>query len=345
MATIERVGSKWRVRQFRDGKLQTVASCSTKPDALQILRRIEDEEAARGRVMRGSQVPMTEILARWRAAKVADGNDPLHTAAAEVRLKNLAERHNWQTTGAVTALAVSDYRKDGGSPRTCAFLAGVLRWARDTLDQHVEPKALLALRAGKSGRRPSPVLLTSERVAAIEELAGRMSSSAGTLVHCLATYGWRPITAARMVVADFDAVGGTITCRVKGGDVVRHLLLPETITRLRWRAAEAKPQDPLFIDPRTMSGWALSGSYTISQWSRDHLRAKVYDLKRYAISTMLSRGVPPQDVAQFTGHRTISQVLRYARTNEQRQRETLAALGKSLESAPEVVGGQPAAPL
>jgi hypothetical protein len=332
MATIERIGTKWRVRQFSGGKLRTVASCSTKPDALVILRRIEEQEQARGRVVRGSQLPLSEVLARWSAAKIAEGNDPLHTQAAETRLRNMAERLNWASTMAVTVLAVSSYRMANGSPRTCSFLAAVLRWARDTLDQHVDPKALLALRPGKANRKPAKPLLTAEQVAAVEALAGQMHSNAATLVHCLSTYGWRPITAARMVVADFDAVGGTITCRVKGGDVVRHLLLPETTARLRWRVAEAKPQDPLFVDPRTKAGWALAGSYTISQWSRDHLRTKVYDLKRYAISTMLNKGIPPQDIAQFTGHRTIAQVLRYARTNELRQAATLAILGKSVES-------------
>lgn len=331
MATIEKTGKSWRVRRFYDGKLKTVATCATKQDAELILRRLEDEERARGRTVRGSVLPLSEVLVRWRKAKIGAGNDPLHTAAAEQKLRNLIAARNWASTSAVTALAVSDYRSAGGSPGACRFLAAVLRWARDTLDQHVDAKALLALRAGRPGRKPSPVLMSADAVREAEERAERMSASAGALIHCLATYGWRPITAARLTVADFDPFGGFITCRVKGGDVVRHMLLPATLARLRWLVTDAKQSEPLFRDPRTGQAWDLVGG--ISLWARNHLRIKVYDLKRYAISSMLARGVAPQDVAAFTGHRTISQVLRYSRSNEERQRAALDAIsGKSVES-------------
>jgi hypothetical protein len=52
-----------------------------------------------------------------------------------------------------------------------------------------------------------------------------------------------------------------------------------------------------------------------------------YDLKRYAISTMLGRGVDAKAVASITGHRTVSLLLNtYARTNESRQQAALAAI-------------------
>ena len=331
MATIEKTGKRWRVRRFTDGKLRTVASCATKLDAETILRRLEEEERARGKAPRGSQLPMGELLARWRTAKVGAGNDPAHTAAAEAKLRNLCAARNWQATMSVTALSVSDYRQAGGSVGACRFLAGVLRWAHDTLDQHVDAKALRALRAGRVARRPSPVLMTDDQVAEAEQRAERMSVSAGTLVHCLATYGWRPISAAKLTVADFDPFAGTITCHVKGGDIVRHMVLPRTHRLLCELIAGKKQTAPLFLDPRTDQAWDLVRG--ISEWSRNHLRIKVYDLKRYAISTMLARGVPPQDVAAFTGHRTISQVLRYSRSNEERQRAALDAIsGKDVES-------------
>lgn len=330
MATIEKVGKRHRIRQFVDGKLRTVARCNTKAEALVIKARLDVEERARSSVVYGSQLPMAEVLARWRLDRIGEGNDPLHTELAEVRLRNLCDARTWAGTASITPLSVSDYRKDGGSPRTLSFLAGVLRWARDTLDQYVDPKVLPALRPGKAGRRPSPELLADDLVAGLERSARLMSASAGALVHCLSTYGWRPITAARLRVCDFDQVGGAITCQVKGGDEVRHLLLPETIEMLRARAAEAGPRAPLFLDPRTGTAWDLRGG--ISRWSRDHLKTKVYDLKRYAISSMLDRGIPPQHIASFTGHRTVAQVLKYARTNEVRQRAALALMGKKLES-------------
>ena len=332
MATIEKTGTRWRVRQFGDGKLRTVASCATKVEAATVMRRLEEEERARSSVRCGNQLTLGEILVRWGKDKVGTGNDPLHTAAAVSRLRHLTAARNWSGTAAVTALSVSDYRRDGGSPRTCAFLASVLRWSRDVLDQYVDPKALLALRPGRAGRKPSPTLLTFEQVSALESLAQSQSASAGALVHCLSTYGWRPITAARLRVSDLDLADGTITCSVKGGDVVRHPLLPETIARLRWLVAKSSPTEPLFIDPRSGKAWGLTSAGVIDQWSRNHLRTKVYDLKRYAISRMLSRGIPPQDIAAFTGHRTISQVLKYSRSNETQQRLTLEKMTAAKEN-------------
>lgn len=349
MATLERTGKRWRVRQFLSGKLVTVASCKTKPEAEAVLRRIEEEERARSSVVYASQIPMTEILERWEVAKVADDNDPLHTAKAKSRLKTLVTSRNWHATASITPLEVSNYRKAGGSPRACALLAAVLRWATDTLDQYTNPKTLLALKPGRPGRRPSPVLMLAQRVAEVEATAAAESESAAALVHCLSTYGWRPITAARHKVRDFDEAGASITCAVKGGDVVRHLLLPETIGRLARLVAGRGPDEPLFIDPRTGKAWALDGARSISEWAETHLKIKVYDLKRYAITTMLNRGIPAHDVASFTGHRTISQVLKYSRTNEERQALALGkmapqeeARGKEMESQPDHIERRPA---
>lgn len=328
MATIEKNGSTYRVRQFVGGKYKTVAKADTKAEALRLQSRIEEEERAKSSVIYGTQLPLGELLSRWRLAKLSAGNDPLHTAASEKRVRTVCDARGWHGTASVTALEVSQYRQAGGCARTCSLLGGILRWSADTLDQRIDPKALVALRAGRAGRRPSPDLVSAKRVAELEAKAQGMSDSAAALVHCLSTYGWRPITAARLVVRDFDAVAGAITCQVKGGDVVRHLLLADTVDRLRRRVANAGPTEPLFLDPRTGNGWRIIGG--ISRWSQDHLRIKIYDLKRYAISTMLNRGIPPHDIAAFTGHRTVSQVLKYSRSNEDRQRMALGALGKSL---------------
>lgn len=332
MATIEKTGSGYRVRQHLDGKLKTIARAGTKVEAVRIQARLEEDERARSMIVYGTHLPMGEVLARWKADRIGAGNDPLHTEVAVARMRSLCDARGWHGTASVTALAASTFRQQGGSPRAGALIAGVLRWARDILDQRVDPKALVVLRPGKPGRKPSPTLMSDEQVQAAEALAARMSPSAAALVHCLSTYGWRPITAARLTVADLDVSAGTITCQVKGGDEVRHPLHADTLDRIVAVALGREPEAPLFLDPRHATGWAVRGSRTIDQWARDHLRIKVYDLKRYAISTMLDKGISPQDIASFTGHRTISQVLKYARTNEARQRATLAKLaGKKLE--------------
>ncbi len=328
VATVERTGTGYRVRQFIDGKLKTKARCTTRVEALAVQRRLEEDERVT-RVPKGLTLSLSEVVKRWQAQKVAEGNDPLHTGTTAHRVALIAERHNWHSTAAVTPAEAMAYRQAGEDPRAGACVAAVLNWASENLEQFVHPRTLVLFRPGKSGRKPPKPLLTHAQVAEAERIASSESADAGVLVHCLSTYGWRPITAARMTVADFDAVNGTITCKVKGGDVVRHLLLPETIGRMRWIVKDAAPSDPLFRSPITGKGWNLIGSGTISRWSYRHLKLRVYNLKRYAISTMLNHGISPQDIAAFTGHRVLAQILKYARTNASRQEHVLGILGKS----------------
>ncbi len=210
------------------------------------------------------------------------------------------------------------------------MVRAVLRWASETLDQYVDPRALVALRPRPTGRRPRKELPTGAFMANWQRKADAASSSAGALVHCLATYGWRPITAADLVVGNLDLRAGMMTTTVKGGDVIRHPLLAKTMKRLRPLVEGRGKREPLFLNPGTGKAWDPSSSsgFSIVRWCRDYLCMSSYDLKRWAISSMLERKMEPQTVALFTGHRTLSQVLTYARTNEEKARKALASLGQ-----------------
>ncbi|MEY2855639.1 MAG: Phage integrase family [Pseudomonadota bacterium] len=330
MPWIDQTKNGYIVRWREGGRTSPIKSTpliERKDEAQAAKRRIETELAAKGQIRHGVDVPMDELLMRWKARRLARGGRLIHVAKELARLTSLTNDNAWTTCRAVTPESVEKWRQAGGSPRAGAYLRAVLSWASETLDQAVDHRTLVALRPQPTTRRAKPPLATSAQLTAWQALADDASPSAGALLHCLATYGWRPITAADLRVRHLDLARGTITTTVKGGDVIEHPLLPDTIHRLRPLVAGRKPDDALFVDPRTDRAWIADSSArgSIVDWC-NALGLRSYDLKRWAISGMLSRGLPPQTVRLFTGHRTISQVLTYATTNEDVARQALAHL-------------------
>jgi hypothetical protein len=283
----------------------------------------------------GAALPLLEVVHRWSAARVADrGITERYAKRTTKMLRELADRMGWETVADITPAEVDRWRitNGGRNARLGASLRAVLRWAEERLRQPVPPGSWVALRPARTARRPRRDLPAAKDLARWQLRADEVSDDAGALVHCLLTYGWRPIAAARMLVSDFDAKRGTILLRdLKGtGDDLVHPILPATAKRLRGLAEGRKPADPLFVDPRSGKAWIdEEGGHGMSWWWREHVTRDrgIYDLKRHAISGMLARGLAPQDVALFTGHRSLSQVLIYARTNEERARAALAMIG------------------
>jgi integrase len=116
--------------------------------------------------------------------------------------------------------------------------------------------------------------------------------------------------------------------RVKSGDIHRHPLIPESITRLTALAKDRKSESPLFIG-HLGKPWA-SGS-DLSAWLCHSLGCGVLALRRYAITRMLDLGLDARTAASITGHRTPSLLLNtYARTNETRQLEAVEKISSGL---------------
>jgi hypothetical protein len=325
------------VVRWREGGRETKLLCTPlyerKDKALEKARELKAQVSARRPLKAGADLKMDEILQRYRVRRESQGARDIHLEKAHKRLMSMCKENNWTTPRSVTPASVEKWRQDGGSPRAGAYLRAALRWAMETLDQAVDPRALIALRPRANRRRPKASLITDAQLATWQAKADECGENAGALIHCLSTYGWRPITAADLKVSDLDLADGTITTAVKGGDIVRHPLLPETLRRLSGIAEGRKPGEHLFLDPRKNEKgpqpWSPDSSRrgSIIDWCRTVLGLKSYDLKRLAISRMLARGLPPQTVALFTGHRTISQVLAYARTNDEKARAALAVMG------------------
>lgn len=299
-----------------------------KPLALVRKAEIATELAARRQAKTATDIPLAEILKRYQLRQIARGSRDIHVDKQVGRMARLCLDQHWALCRQVTPASVEEWRQGGGSPRAGAYLRAVLRWAKETLNQRVDDRALVALRPRPLSRRPKPALVTIAQIGQCQDQADKLGPEVGTLVHCLATYGWRPITAADLKVQDLDLATGTITTLVKGGDTVRHPLLPETLARLRPLVKGRGGHEALFLMPFTGEVWSPNASEatSISRWLFKALGLRAYDLKRWAISSMLAHKLEPQTVALFTGHRTISQVLTYARTNEERARAALASL-------------------
>lgn len=317
------------VVRWREGGRGAKLLCSPiyrrKDEAQAKARELVMQISARRPMQQGTDLLMSELLMRYHTRRTGEGARDIHADRAVARVAALCESCGWKRPRDVTPAAVQEWRQNGGSPRAGAMLRAVLRWGMEVLDQAVDPRALVALRPRATRRRPKDPLPTAAQMAAWQAKADEWSPATGALIHCLSTYGWRPITAADLKVGDVDLAEQAITTSVKGGDVIRHPLLPETVKRLSPLVDGRNPDAPLFMRPTKDAGWTAQSSLpgSIPRWCKEALGMKSYDLKRWAISRMLDRGLPPQDVALFTGHRTIGQVLRYARTNDERARAAL----------------------
>jgi hypothetical protein len=331
MASLHKLPNGKHCLRWREGDKQLSRSYDTKRAALLDLERMETREAVAKPHSKGAILSLDEIIERWTQTKISSGHEPAHIKKAAERCRGLANRQGWTKTADVTAESVQAW-KTTGAPRSGATFRAVLRWAGDVLEQPVHHRAQSLLRPTGAKKAPKRPLLTDAQLKTIQKRADAFGPSCGLLIHCLSTYGWRPITASRLLVKDVDPEARTVTTRVKGGDIVRHLLLPETILLLWFLMRGRGPDEPLFLDPRTGLGWALSDTGAIPQWFNSNIVDKkkdsfrIYDLKRKAITTMLQKGMRREQIVAFTGHRVLHQIDSYTVFNDETMTDALTAL-------------------
>lgn len=315
MASVERIAKGvWRVRWREAGRNRSSPRFATEDEAREFLLQAQARQEAR-RVPDGIPLTGRQLAERWRVHLAKRGRTPRYVALAADRVaSSLGD-------GRLSALTLDQLRAEGLGRRR--VIQAALRWAVDELGAAVPP-ACLKLPTGSPARQVLPDLMPDDVYAAIQAAADQVSPSLGAIVHLVGTYGHRPESLAKLTADDVQ--GGRLSLTVKGGDRVRHPILPETVARLK-----AAPL-PL-VDPGTgkpfLSGWDISRVYRSclgrSRWKPE---PGIYALKRRAISRMLGLGLDAATVASITGHRRADVLLRhYARTNEARQVAALQVLG------------------
>lgn len=335
---------RWRVRWYDlDGKQRTSGWIKDKAEALRYQTKVEAEAGAAKVADRNGLLPLAELIERYIQNREGDDRTgERHAANVRATLGRVAESRGWKT-----CLDITGERAAGLKQGEYRLVKALVRFAAQ-LGQPADPRVLL-MRGPKRTRKPEKPLLKVEEVAALLDRAEETGEGTGAIAHCLATYGHRPESIVKVKVGDVDLAGGFLTLLVKGGDTIRHPILPATLARLAPLCLGREADDPLFIShlrgpagkdgERPMRPWK-SGQELASFWYK-HIGGKVtphdpgiYSIKKFAISSMLSRGLDAETIASITGHREAKTVLLYARTNERQQRAALAIIASLTPTLP-----------
>lgn len=342
-AWVERRRGRWVVIARDGGKRRTLSPSVEHAEAV----AIRDQHNQRSGL---ATAGLRELIDAWAAEK-RHSDHAQHVSRVLSRV--LAEQ-GWTRPSHITYQAVVDWNvARGGRSLDIAgvnvrmplqYLRTILRWAHQQHHVVVDQRLLEQGVMPRAKRKPKRQLLTTDQIIAIRLEAWSMGPRAGALIDYLSTYGARPITATRLTQADLDPE----TCVLRIQDAKRsggwtHPIDPDQAAT--WSQLWQGP-GPLFPHWREDRPWRIQRGYAneMGNWYRSTVVKRlsrqdavpnhtIYDLKRFAITTMLDRGLDPATVATFTGHLDVGQVLTYNRTNEERQAAALDAIMAAQTSA------------
>jgi integrase len=318
----------FRVRWRESGKHRTSKRFDRKAEAAAFQRSL-DAKAAAEEVHDGvAPIPWAELVKRYLKSR-GDATKP-YLDEMELVLTRLAAGNGWRFAHDVMPQAAeslpSHQRKK---------LRTLMRFAVEQ-GQRVDARTIPKLKP-KTPRRQPQTLMTDARVSELVAAATKWHPADGAIAHLVATYGHRVESLRLLTPEALSARPGWLRLRVKSGDIHEHPLLDATAELLNPLAENAKPGEP-FLVGHLGKPWA-SGSDYATWWHHYVVGSKVdgkvvtpkgsgiLDLRRYAITRMMSGTKDPKAVASITGHRTVSLLLNvYARSSEERQRAALAAI-------------------
>jgi hypothetical protein len=323
VASIQPSGAGFRVYYPRDGKRCASPTQPTREAAEQWMRDHLPTLAAEH---------IFDLLKIWRDEEPSPYRDEV-----ELRVGAIVRRMGWHRLERLSLADLRAWQRVDPQPRTGQYLVTILRWAVQVHRIRVHPD-VLAWRPAPYRRKPPAPLLTDEQVEAIKDCAIGYGPRASSLIDYLTTYGARPITACRLTVADLDLTHGELVIRhAKHSGGWRHVITADhldlwpTITM-----PDRDPAGPLFPHYKEDRAWRIDRGLAreLVTWYRNTIAKRlrlgamsgIYHLKRYAITALLRKGVDPATVALFTGHLSLDQVLRYAKSNPDLQRAALRLL-------------------
>lgn len=280
---------------------------------------------------------ITDLIERWCQAQ----HWSRHAVKAQTQLLALLKATGWVHLPQISRRGLEGWNEARGGSRlrvpgthaehTITYLLALLRWAHD-LKLAIIPSELLTLKPPRGSRQADKRLLTDSEIQAIRDASWHYGARAAAVVDYLLSYGGRPKMAAEMTIGDVDP--GKPALRINKSKKSGGWWHPITETQAdAWLAlhTDRTPTAPLFPHYKEDRPWRHEKD-EMAFWYRNTIAKRIkldpevcgiYNLKRWAITRMLGKLGDPALVAKFTGHLTVSQVLRYATTNEERAIQAL----------------------
>lgn len=330
MASIQPHGAGFRVHYTKDGAKRKSPSFPTREGAEAWMRDNLSALTARH---------FLELVEVWRQEEPSD-----HRSEAALRLSAAARQRGWHDIQRIDLGELRAWQRECKVPRYGQYLATVLRWAASSHGLPVRPE-VLAWRPGTYARKPPVALLTDLQVGLIRDCAASMGERAYAIVDYLLSYGARPITACRLRLSDLDLSRGELVISdAKHSGGWRHALHQRhvdgwpglTAGWLHEPAPVGTAEVPIFPHYREDRPWKLErgSARELTNWYKNTIGKKlklgaqsgIYHLKRHAITSMLRSGIDAATVALFTGHLDLEQVLTYAKSNADTQRNALSLM-------------------
>lgn len=326
MSSIEQKPGRrlWRVRWRVGGRGTTNGSSqwfATRRDAEAFKRALDERRLAVKSTSGRLLIPWNELREKWLATLRGRYH---HESRASLK----KHTGHWTSTASATP---SEMKKI--PPGVCRVVRACLRWCYVEHDQRFDERALAF--AGKPTRPPrsKKPLLPNEQIDALVRDTTAWSAGSGAIMHFVAHYGHRAESLIRLTDANIQA--NRLVMTVKGGFIVNHPLLPETLEILR--SLKRGPKGELFINHL---GVPWESGHTFASWFYHRIgdsKIGYYQVKSAAITAMLDH-VDDVTVASITGHRRPSLLKDvYARTNLTRQDAAIAAISASMRRGSPVV--------
>ncbi len=331
-----RHGVPCRVCWRRNGKKQPPSAWfDRRADAIAVRDALRERLAAEAPLLAAGQtLPITEVLARWLAARQHEGAMSATVAhAAGTAIRRIIAQTKWRTVVDITGPSLAQWRAEhpkAGQSRPMRNLKAMLRWCAlpETLGQKLNHGLNLKVGQTTMAERPQATHHQVETMLRRAQAAGQ-----GALVHCLLTYPWRPKSFLLLERADLDLERGTMLLRrTKNGKDVRGHLLPATLAILAAYVGERRGR--VFLGT-TGKPWPIDkagSSSTFSKWFRKviahDLPHVAYDGKRGSMTDLMAAA--DNDIPTVAALAGVSKqtVLRYLQTNEDKKRAALAKYEK-----------------
>lgn len=306
-------------------------------EAAERMNRTLAKVMARKRRRLGGAQPLTIVLERWEASRLATRQaGALWTEEVKRTLTEIARVRRWRTVEDVTPDDVDQWiaQKGGvGVERPLDMLKSVLNYAFRVMKQPVDPHVLLMGIEAAPRPKAKAFLYEDEQLATILARCDEHGERVGTLARHILLLGWRPKTVVNLEVGDWDEVNRLLAApgtKTKNREALLVAVQDDDLAlRLSRLCAGRGRREKLYLMPSGMPWADEKGRSTrlttwwprVITWDFPRFRQGIYLLVDAAVSRMRQAGWDAAAIAATTGKNTKAVHDLYDATNRARQRE------------------------